>query len=138
MDEIKSWVDTSIDTAFLLVYSKSYCPYSRRAKELLHSIQRKKEEPTVFELDEMGEKGQEVQAYLLQRTGQRTVPNVSRRPTTPRRAQRPRPDLHPGSAPPSESDVRRPADGTAGKHIGGASDLLALHDAGKLEPMITL
>ncbi|CAH7683044.1 thioredoxin-like protein, partial [Phakopsora pachyrhizi] len=86
----------------ILIYSKSYCPHSLRAKKLLESIHRKISEPKVFELNLMGSEGEDIQAYLLERTKQRTVPNIF----------------------------------IAQAHIGGADDLVNLHNAGALEPMI--
>lgn len=77
MSDVQAAVESAIASNLVVVYSKSYCPYSKRAKSLLASIPRKREEPKVFELDEMGEEGVETQMYLLERTGQRTVPNVT-------------------------------------------------------------
>lgn len=51
-------------------------PYCKRAKQLIQSIPDKKSPPKIYELDQMGEQGTAIQAYLLQKTGQRTVPNV--------------------------------------------------------------
>lgn len=52
-------------------------PYCRRAKSLISSIPDKKSEPKIIELDLMdADEGAQVQAYLAQKTGQRTVPNV--------------------------------------------------------------
>ncbi|EGG02949.1 uncharacterized protein MELLADRAFT_49690 [Melampsora larici-populina 98AG31] len=69
-------VDEAIKTHPIVVYSKSYCPYCRRAKNLLASIPNKVADPKVFELDLMGQEGTETQAYLLKLTGQGTVPNI--------------------------------------------------------------
>jgi len=44
---------------------------------LIASIPDKRSEPKIFELDLMeGEEGALIQAYLAEKTGQRTVPNV--------------------------------------------------------------
>lgn len=56
----------------VVVFSKSYCPYCKQVKELLESLGVKIK---AVELDQEGD-GPEVQAALLQWTGQRTVPNV--------------------------------------------------------------
>ncbi|KAH9822210.1 thioredoxin-like protein [Melampsora americana] len=69
-------VDEAIKSNPIVVYSKSYCPYCRRAKNLLASIPNKVAEPKVFEIDLMGQEGTETQAYLLKLTGQGTVPNI--------------------------------------------------------------
>ena len=60
-----------------MIFSKSHCPYSKKAKQLIASIPDKRSEPEIHELDLMeGSQGAEIQAYLLEKTGQRTVPNV--------------------------------------------------------------
>ncbi|XWS76160.1 hypothetical protein CRYUN_Cryun01aG0152600 [Craigia yunnanensis] len=57
----------------IVVYSKSWCPYSSEVKSLFKKLG---EEPLVIELDELGPQGPEVQMVLEQLTGQQTVPNV--------------------------------------------------------------
>lgn len=61
-----------IDENPVAVFSKSYCPYCRRAKDILnkYGVQYK-----AFEIDQEAN-GPEVQQALLQFTGQRTVPNI--------------------------------------------------------------
>lgn len=54
------------------LFSKSYCPYCRRAKQALGGIG---VSPVVVELDERKDGG-EIQAALLEMTRQRTVPNA--------------------------------------------------------------
>eukprot|EP00011_Vannellida_sp_DIVA3-517-6-12_P012333 CAMPEP_0114615004 /NCGR_PEP_ID=MMETSP0168-20121206/5943_1 /TAXON_ID=95228 ORGANISM="Vannella sp., Strain DIVA3 517/6/12" /NCGR_SAMPLE_ID=MMETSP0168 /ASSEMBLY_ACC=CAM_ASM_000044 /LENGTH=165 /DNA_ID=CAMNT_0001826065 /DNA_START=36 /DNA_END=533 /DNA_ORIENTATION=+ len=54
------------------VFSKSYCPYCKRAKGLLDKLGVKY---TAVEMDVIPN-GADVQRALLQSTGQRTVPNV--------------------------------------------------------------
>ncbi|KAJ5129244.1 Glutaredoxin subgroup [Penicillium bovifimosum] len=59
----------------IIIFSKSYCPYSKRAKSILlehYSIQ---PPPFVVELDQHP-LGPNLQALLAQSTGRRTVPNV--------------------------------------------------------------
>jgi glutaredoxin len=59
----------------VIVFSKSYCPYSKKAKLILlehYSIEPK---PLVVELDQHP-LGPYLQALLAQSTGRRTVPNV--------------------------------------------------------------
>ena len=51
-------------------------PGSKKAKQAIAAVPNKKSEPKIFELDLLGEEGQQMQDYLLQKTGQRTVPNV--------------------------------------------------------------
>ncbi|KAL7419476.1 Glutaredoxin [Cryptotrichosporon argae] len=75
MSGVKELVDKAIKEDKFLVFSKSYCPYCKRAKALLE-----KEvgagDLTVFELDERAEDGAEIQAYLKSLNGQGTVPHV--------------------------------------------------------------
>lgn len=56
----------------VVIFSKSYCPYCRRVKQLLEELDVRHR---VIELDER-EDGSALQAELLHLTGQRTVPNV--------------------------------------------------------------
>eukprot|EP00579_Thalassiosira_antarctica_P000951 CAMPEP_0201866754 /NCGR_PEP_ID=MMETSP0902-20130614/1224_1 /ASSEMBLY_ACC=CAM_ASM_000551 /TAXON_ID=420261 /ORGANISM="Thalassiosira antarctica, Strain CCMP982" /LENGTH=94 /DNA_ID=CAMNT_0048391781 /DNA_START=144 /DNA_END=428 /DNA_ORIENTATION=- len=56
----------------VVVFSKSYCPFCKKTKELLTS---KGIDFKVFELDEM-DNGAEVQGELMVISKQRTVPNV--------------------------------------------------------------
>ncbi|KAM0750097.1 glutaredoxin [Meredithblackwellia eburnea MCA 4105] len=69
---VKEIVESQIKENHIVVFSKSYCPYCRKAKALLKSLD---EEPKVFELDQMDE-GADWQAYLGDKTGQRTVPSI--------------------------------------------------------------
>ncbi|KZO94088.1 glutaredoxin [Calocera viscosa TUFC12733] len=70
MSSTKQLVESAINDNKIVIFSKSYCPYCRRAKGVLAS-----QGPKIFELDEM-EDGADIQAYLQQKTGQRTVPNI--------------------------------------------------------------
>ncbi|CAM6121639.1 unnamed protein product [Calypogeia fissa] len=56
----------------VVVFSKSYCPYCRKVKELLTNLGAKQK---VIELD-IESDGNEIQAALGGWTGQRTVPSV--------------------------------------------------------------
>ncbi|KAI0075106.1 thioredoxin-like protein [Panus rudis PR-1116 ss-1] len=58
----------------LVVFSKSYCPYSRRAKNLLASYEISPR-PTIVELD-LRTDGPIIQGILGRITGRSTVPNV--------------------------------------------------------------
>ena len=64
------------------MFSKSYCPYCARTKALFKQLTEESSPEfvadvtvNVFELD-LAEQGSVVQNALLERTGQRTVPNV--------------------------------------------------------------
>lgn len=82
----QSFIDcdlTSVDCIMTLVarhtvvvFSKPYCPYCRRALEALRSVMQNGESPFVVDLTEMGESGWRVQQSLQTMTGRRTVPNV--------------------------------------------------------------
>lgn len=56
----------------VVVFSKSYCPYCKKAKETLRALGAK---PYVLELD-LRDDGPAIQAFLLQFTHRSTVPNV--------------------------------------------------------------
>jgi glutaredoxin 3 len=84
-------VESIISGNHVAVFSKSYCPYCRAAKQLLNSLTN---DVYIVELDQdckqfslffsnensiffpILAEGNEIQSYLLQKTGQRTVPNI--------------------------------------------------------------
>jgi len=74
MSTPKEIVEAAVAKGNVVIFSKSWCPYSKKAKELFKT-QYPDTEVTVFELDERDD-GDEIQSYLLEKTGQRTVPNV--------------------------------------------------------------
>ncbi|WFD24830.1 hypothetical protein MEQU1_003536 [Malassezia equina] len=57
------------------VFSKSYCPYCSRAKQVISGLNLSAAQVGTVELDQTNE-GADIQAYLQQKTGQRTVPNI--------------------------------------------------------------
>ena len=59
----------------MVIFSKTYCPYSKRAKKLLLEKYSIKPAPVIVELDEE-EKGPQLQGALAELTGRRTVPNI--------------------------------------------------------------
>ncbi|KAI0308279.1 glutaredoxin, partial [Multifurca ochricompacta] len=67
-------LQNAVNEGTIVVFSKSWCGYSRKAKKLL-AEEYPEVTPVIFELDER-EDGQALQDYLLKKTGQRTVPNV--------------------------------------------------------------
>ena len=69
----KEEVETFIAAHDLVVFSKSYCPFCKRAKNLLDS--ELKVPYTAIELDKLNN-GDAIQDTLLQISGQRSVPNV--------------------------------------------------------------
>ncbi|KAL6603101.1 hypothetical protein ACP70R_043462 [Stipagrostis hirtigluma subsp. patula] len=70
----KSFVKSTVSAHEVVIFSKSYCPYCRRAKAVFKELQLKKE-PYVVELDQR-EDGSEIQDALLDIVGKRTVPQV--------------------------------------------------------------
>ncbi|KAI0348167.1 glutaredoxin [Trametopsis cervina] len=70
----KDITEAAIADNTITIFSKTWCSYSKRAKALLTS-----EFPGVktqiLELDERDD-GSEIQGYLLEKTGQRSVPNI--------------------------------------------------------------
>lgn len=59
----------------MTIFSKSYCPYSKKLKKLLLEKYEIIPAPNVVELD-IHEHGAELQNYLAEKSGRRTVPNV--------------------------------------------------------------
>ncbi|KAJ7020174.1 glutaredoxin, partial [Mycena alexandri] len=65
---------TAITENKIMIFSKTTCPYCRKAKALF-AEKFPGETPVVFELNERDD-GADIQAYLANKTGQRTVPNI--------------------------------------------------------------
>jgi glutaredoxin len=63
------------NTIAVIIFSKSYCPYSLKAKHILLEKYHIVPEPYVVELD-LHPLGPELQALLGHMTGRRTVPNI--------------------------------------------------------------
>ncbi|ABN65676.2 predicted protein [Scheffersomyces stipitis CBS 6054] len=59
----------------MTIFSKSYCPFSKRLKELLKDNYQITPEPQIVELDKHSN-GRELQTYIGEVTGRSTVPNV--------------------------------------------------------------
>lgn len=67
-----SFVKKTIASHKIVIFSKSYCPYCRRAKAVFKELN---QIPHVVELDERDD-GWKIQDALSQRIGKRTVPQV--------------------------------------------------------------
>lgn len=67
------FVNKEVAANDVVIFSKSYCPFCKTTKALF--ADELKVDATVFELDNM-DNGAEIQAALLDRTGQKTVPSV--------------------------------------------------------------
>ncbi|KAF3781088.1 Glutaredoxin-2 [Nymphaea thermarum] len=68
----RNFVRDTISSKSIVIFSKSYCPYSRRAKVVFQEMNRV---PYVIELDQRGD-GVDIQDALQQMVGRRTVPQV--------------------------------------------------------------
>ncbi len=68
----KETAQAAIDASKIMVFAKTYCPHSKKAKEAISKVT-----PlfSVMELDVRSD-GADIQAALLEMTGQRTVPNI--------------------------------------------------------------
>ncbi|PPQ69661.1 hypothetical protein CVT26_001530 [Gymnopilus dilepis] len=71
---VKQLVEDAIASNKITIFSKSWCPHCKAAKTLLTS-KYPEEKTVIYELDER-EDGDDIQAYLYEKTGQRTVPNI--------------------------------------------------------------
>jgi len=67
------FVNSEIESNDVVVFSKSYCPFCTKTKELFTSMD---VDFTVHELDQMGDDGPELQMALFKKTNQKSVPNV--------------------------------------------------------------
>ncbi|KAF8588379.1 glutaredoxin [Ramaria rubella] len=70
----KELVEKAIADYKIAIFSKSWCPFCKAAKATLRALAAE-EDIKIYELDQI-EDGPAMQAYLLEKTGQRTVPNV--------------------------------------------------------------
>lgn len=62
-------------TAAVIIFSKTFCPHSKKAKAILLDKYVIDPPPHVVELD-IHPQGAELQALLAEKTGRRTVPNI--------------------------------------------------------------
>ncbi|KAI4380247.1 hypothetical protein MLD38_006462 [Melastoma candidum] len=67
-----AFVKKTVSSHRIVIFSKSYCPYCRRAKGVFKEL---KQSPHVVELDER-EDGWTIQDAVSEITGRRTVPQV--------------------------------------------------------------
>ncbi|KAL5976605.1 Monothiol glutaredoxin-S6 [Asimina triloba] len=71
-NSVSAFVQNVIYSNRIAIFSKSYCPYSMRAKQVFSELS---EKPFVLELD-LRDDGAEIQDILLDLVGRRTVPQV--------------------------------------------------------------
>ncbi|TKY72788.1 Glutaredoxin-C4 protein [Spatholobus suberectus] len=69
---VGKFVDETISSHRIVIFSKTYCPYCRRAKAVFKELN---QVPHVVELDER-EDGSKIQDILINIVGRRTVPQV--------------------------------------------------------------
>ncbi|XP_047074765.1 glutaredoxin-C8 [Lolium rigidum] len=69
-----SFVKSTVKAHDVVIFSKSYCPYCRRAKAVFKELELKKD-PYVVELDQR-EDGGDIQDALADMVDRRTVPQV--------------------------------------------------------------
>ncbi|KAI9928533.1 hypothetical protein MW887_001747 [Aspergillus wentii] len=74
-DEAKDELNGILKRSPIIIFSKSYCPHSARAKSILLDQYSIVPAPYVVELDKHP-LGAKLQALLAENTGRRTVPNV--------------------------------------------------------------
>lgn len=73
MEGIKSFVDGIIQSNKVAVFAKSYCPFCKKAIESLNSFK-----PNGMHIEEIenNPKVDDIQDYLKEKTGARSVPRV--------------------------------------------------------------
>ncbi|KAK6355892.1 hypothetical protein TWF718_000271 [Orbilia javanica] len=73
--DVATELDEILKRSPIIIFSKTYCPYSKAAKRLLLNTYTITPEPFVVELDHH-EHGSDIQDELQRQTGRRTVPNI--------------------------------------------------------------
>ena len=101
MSAIKTEIDDLIKNKKVVVISKSYCPYCKKAKQVLAKYNIPSECIEIREIDS-DPNCEEIQNYMKKITGARSVPRVF----------------------------------IGGKCIGGGDETQAMHNKGKLEPLL--
>ncbi|KAG9019132.1 glutaredoxin [Tulasnella sp. 427] len=72
---VKELVEEAIANHKVAIFSKTYCPYCRRAKQTIQELGLEEDEVKIIEMD-IRDDGSAIQEYLKDKTGQRTVPNI--------------------------------------------------------------
>ncbi|KAF2866419.1 thioredoxin-like protein [Massariosphaeria phaeospora] len=73
--EVEVELNAILKKSPIIIFSKSYCPHSKKAKHILLDLYKIVPEPFVVELDQHP-LGPKLQNTLAESTGRRTVPNV--------------------------------------------------------------
>ena len=102
--DVGQYVQDHIHGADVMVFAKSYCPFCKKARQLLQDLHEQQNQDAwtlyVIDLDLLGqEDGPLIQMELLEQTGQKTVPNIF----------------------------------LGGRHIGGNAELQTMHQTGALQ-----
>ncbi|KAI1301898.1 Glutaredoxin-1 [Halotydeus destructor] len=74
-EDVKIFVDTTLKTKKVVVFSKTYCPYARKAKSILAGYPIEKSKIEIIELEKRPDCA-EIQSYMRDLTGANTVPRV--------------------------------------------------------------
>ena len=75
MSEVKEKIDTLLQEKKIVVISKSYCPFCKKAKEVLAKYNIPNEHIAILEI-ENDSSCEEIQKYMQVLTGGRSVPRV--------------------------------------------------------------
>jgi glutaredoxin 3 len=74
-EDVRIFCDTTISTVKVVVFSKTFCPYCRKAKSILAQYPIDPKRMEVLELEKRPD-CQEIQAYMKTLTGASSVPRV--------------------------------------------------------------
>jgi glutaredoxin 3 len=76
----KDFIEMFIHDHDVMVFAKSYCPHCKSSQTIIETIKKESSSSTwnsrILSLDHMDQDGSMIQSSLLERTGQRTVPNI--------------------------------------------------------------
>jgi glutaredoxin 3 len=80
-EDVNDFIDKFISEHDIMVFAKSYCPHCTKSKSIVEELQKDASSQYTWNerflyLDYMSDDGPIIQAALLEKTGQRTVPNV--------------------------------------------------------------
>ncbi|KAI5454968.1 Glutaredoxin [Naganishia albida] len=78
MSGAKQLVQQEIKDNFVMVFSKSYCPYCAATKKLLGDLAKELQDGKTYKVIELDQRddGGDIQNYIAQEYGQRTVPQI--------------------------------------------------------------
>jgi glutaredoxin 3 len=74
-EDVKIFVDTLLVTKKVVVFSKTYCPYARKAKNILAEYPIDPARIEIIEIEKRPDCN-EIQSYMRELTGASTVPRV--------------------------------------------------------------